>query len=106
MPSNDQTVLAIPHIQCPSCKMSIHVGNLTVNKFSKAQRKAQLESYNSCSPGSSQESYIDNDMSTEYSPEQEFVIITCDNIACKQYNVFKVLKLPKLIVPSMRVSLE
>lgn len=38
MPSNDEVVLGIPSIQCPSCRFSLDLSGKPIEKFTKEGR--------------------------------------------------------------------
>lgn len=107
MASNDETLFAIPQISCPSCQCVMDLSRNQFQKLSKEQRKA-LHNQNTYATTSRNydNSRPDSDMEPDDAPEHTFVVVSCSNHYCKQYNRFKVCKLPKIAAPSIKVSLE
>ena len=105
MPSNDDVVWGLSTIQCPSCGFTLNVSGEKLHKFSQQQRK-QMYSTNQCNTSSSSYSRhpeLEDISSAE--PENTFVVITCGNCRCEQYNKIKVLRVPRLSAPSVKVDL-
>lgn len=103
LPSNDEVVWGIPSIQCPSCGHLLDISGPKLEKFSKAQRKAFGEETNQQSSGSYRQPAAEDLPSTR--AENTYVTVTCGNHYCEQYNKFKVLKLPRIHTPSVKVEL-
>lgn len=106
MPSNDESVLAIPTIQCPSCKYTLDLSGSKVGKYTKAQRKRiEDEGRNMTASTSNYRQDPTGEDNPSSFPEKEFMLVTCSNIRCEQYNKIKVLELPKLRTPSVKIEL-
>ena len=99
MPSNDEVVFAIPQIQCPSCQHVMDMSKGRIDKFTKAQRQRMNQETNTCETRESGKPYTSHrdpfpngeDTPSE-APEKNFIIISCGNTHCDQYNKFKVFK--------------
>jgi hypothetical protein len=112
MPSNDEVVVGVPQIQCPSCMQVLALNGQKVEKFSKFQRKKLEEAMNQFSPSAGARDYqrgphpIDMEDLPSERPEKVYVVVTCENRHCEQYNKIKILKLPRLHTPSVSVDLK
>ncbi len=102
--SNDEVLLGIPNIQCPSCMSSLCMTSYQrIDKFSKKQRKQRhqkgyyAETVQSDTP-------MPEDSPSE-APENNFVVVSCGNETCEQYNRIKVLRLPRIECPTVKVDL-
>jgi len=109
MPSNDEVVFGIPSIQCPSCQSVMDISKGRIDKYSKKQRK-QLNSADGCST-TSQRSYSPDPWPTgEDAPstmaEKNFIVVSCGNMHCEQYNTIKILPIPRIAVASAKVNLN
>lgn len=110
MPSNDESVFGIPHIQCPSCGSTVDTSKNRIDKFTKAQRKRMTQSENTYGE-TQQRNYSPDpfpngeDKPSEF-PEKNFIVVSCSNFHCEQYNKFKVLKIPRIHTPSVKVDLN
>jgi hypothetical protein len=108
MPSNDEVVFGIPQIQCPSCRQILDVSGKPIEKFSKAQRKWSEESTQNQYATTSDRFHREPD--TEDLPsagaEKVLVVVTCANTRCEQYNKIKILKLPRIYTPSVKIDLS
>lgn len=98
MLNNNDCVLGMPHMQCPSCKQTFDLSKNQIDKLSKRQRKAMLDDRRSYGfATSSNRSGDDSPKSTPSEmPERNFVVVTCHNVDCDQYTKFKVLELPRI----------
>lgn len=110
MASNDETVLEIPNIQCPSCKSALYVdGQKIMTKFSKEQRQNFSQGSNTCESSKPytvpRRTEFDHEDQPSEEPEHEYVMVSCSNFRCRQYNKFKLLKLPKIVTPTIKVEL-
>jgi hypothetical protein len=113
MPSNDEVVFGIPQIQCPSCQCVFDLSKNRIDKFTKAQRKRMTTSENTYATADSSKPYTPHrdpfpngeDFPSE-APEKNFIVISCGNIHCDQYNKFKVFKIPRVHTPSIKVDLS
>lgn len=114
MPSNDEVLWGIPNVQCPSCQaiLDCATGNRLISKFSKAQLESRHGSADSwqASPQSvsagtkrTRFDYVDQG-STE--PENSFIVVSCGNECCQQYSKLKVLRIPRIHTPSIKVDLS
>ena len=111
MPSNDDCVMGIPQIQCPTCACMLDVSSTRrIDKFSKAQRRKMQQAQNVTGSTRGDKPYQFNeptapeDMPSE-APERNFVLASCGNHHCDQYNKFKVLELPRIKVSTAKVEL-
>jgi hypothetical protein len=110
MPNNDEVVFGIPSIQCPSCGATAEISSKNrIDKFSKEQRKRMTRGGDTYSTASTPSRFQDpfpngEDQPSEF-PEKNFVVISCSNFHCEQYNKFKVLKIPRIHTPSVKVDL-
>jgi hypothetical protein len=104
--SNDDVLLGVPNIQCPSCMSTLCTTNYQrIDKFSKKQRKQRHqkggqyygETVRSDTP-------MPEDIPSE-APENNFVVVSCSNEICEQYNRIKVLRLPRIECPTVKVDL-
>ena len=110
MASNDVVILGIPNIQCPSCGCTFETSKNRFDKFTKAQRKRMTQpavggSYTD-SRGYSQDPFPNGEDEPSDMPEKNYVVVSCSNFHCNQYNKFKVLELPRIVTPSVKVGLE
>jgi len=111
MPSNDEVVFGIPNIQCPSCGNVQDLSKNRIDKFSKQQRKKMHGGVNyegrfsgdAASP--QRDPFPNGEDSPSEAPEKNFIIFSCENHHCEQYNKFKVLKIPRIHTPSVKVDL-
>ena len=106
MASNDESVWAVPSIQCPSCGYSMDLSGQKIGKLSKKQREDLRKQNLYGTTTSSRESNEDSEMRPSEAAEHTFVVVSCGNHRCEQYNRFKVLRIPKLETPVVKVSLE
>ena len=109
MPSNDEVVFGIPQIQCPSCQHTMDLSKGRIDKFSKKQRK-QLNSADVCST-TSQRNYSpdpcpNGEDAPSPMPEKNFIVVSCGNMHCEQYNTIKILPIPRIAVASAKVNLN
>lgn len=115
MPSNDDVVWGMPTIQCPSCKFTLDLSETSsphIQKYSKAQRekmycKAETE-YDSAKSSYEtvrMKSLFDREDAPSMAPENVFTVVTCSNARCEQYNKLKVLRIPRISTPSIKVDL-
>jgi len=114
MPSNDEVVFGIPSVQCPSCMQLFLVSSdRRIDKFTKAQRQRMTQATNTCATVDSSKPYTSHrdpfpngeDAPSE-APEKNFIVISCGNIRCDQYNKFKVFRIPRIHTPSVKVDLS
>jgi hypothetical protein len=107
MPSNDEVVWGIPSIQCPSCGQVLDVSGKKMGKFTKQQRKDMEQGENTYSTaGSNQRDPFPNGEETRsQQAEKALVVVSCENFRCEQYNKIKVLELPRIKTPSIKVDL-
>lgn len=103
--SNDETVWAIPSIQCPSCGFTLDLSGTKVEKLSKAQRRKMDQDSRAGGSYSAMDS-SDPEMNPSVRGEHTFVLVSCSNHRCEQYNRFKVLRIPKIVTAAVKVSLE
>ena len=108
MPSNDEAVFGIPQIQCPSCQQLLDIRGKRIDKFTKQQRKRMDETTNTYSTSGShvRDPFPTGEENPSESAEKNYVIVTCQNHHCDQYNKIKILKLPRLYTPSVKVDLS
>jgi len=112
MPSNDEVVFGIPHIKCPSCQQELDMSGKRVDKFTKEQRRRMKQSENKYVMDSFRPYTQTNDPfpTGEDHPseaaEKNYVLVSCSNFRCDQYNKFKVLQLPRLKTASVKVDLN
>lgn len=108
MPSNDDCVMGVPSIQCPSCSALLEVNyHRRIDKFSKAQRRKMHDcsAYGtSATDGTYQVKSEPEDLPSE-APERNFVLTSCSNTRCDQYNKFKILELPRIKTSTVKVEL-
>lgn len=111
MPSNDDCVMGIPSIQCPTCGYCLEVrSERRIDKYSKAQRRKMQQAENTMGVASGDKPYQFNqpaapeDLPSE-APERNFVLTSCGNTHCDQYNKFKVLELPRIKTSTAKVEL-
>lgn len=107
MPSNDEVVLGIPSIQCPSCYCMLDLSGPKIGKFTKSQRRrAEEANRNQCATSDRFHRKPDAEDLPSSAPEKVLVVVTCGNPLCEQYNKIKVLQLPRITVPSAKVDLS
>ena len=107
MPNNDEVVLGIPSIQCPSCYYTLDLSGPKIGKFTKAQRRRSDEaSQNQRATSDRFHREPDGEDMPSGAPEKILVVVTCGNPHCEQYNKIKVLQLPRITVPSAKVDLS
>lgn len=111
MPSNDETLLGIPSVYCPSCGSLLDTTKHRADKYTKQQRKQRHGSNtNACDYQAMgtfrSDPFPTGEDSPSEAPEKNFVIVTCTNERCDQYNKFKVMKLSRIYTPSVRVDLN
>jgi hypothetical protein len=111
MPSNDEVVFGIPQIQCPSCGQILAMEfRRRFDKFSKAQRKEMYRATNTAASGSNEASWMRREPDAEDAPstqpEKNYIVTSCDNGMCDQYNKFKVLLIPRIKTASAKVDLS
>lgn len=109
MPSNDEVLFGIPDIYCPSCNSLLDTSKNRVDKYSKEQRKRMFQSVNyeasTTSLGRASDPFPNGEDSPSEQPEKNFIIFTCTNPHCEQYNKFKVMRIPRIHTPSVKVDL-
>jgi hypothetical protein len=106
MPSNDEVVLGIPSIQCPSCRYVLDLSGKPIEKFTKGQRRrAEEESRNQCSTSTRTQRAQDAEDLPSSAPQKVLIVVTCPNPHCDQYNKIKVMELPRIKTPSAKVDL-
>ena len=107
MASNDDVVLGIPQIQCPSCQQLLDCSRPQIHKFTKRQRRDQDQG-NCAAGGSYATAYRQPDAEDVLSaaPEKNYLIVTCENRRCEQYNKVKVMLIPRIAVASAKVDLS
>jgi hypothetical protein len=108
MKSNDEVVIALPNIYCPSCNCLFDTSRNRIDKYSKQQRKRMSQATGTCS--TNQRSYTPEPFPTgedvpSESPEKNFIVFTCHNMHCDQYNKFKVFLIPRILTLSVKVDL-
>lgn len=109
MASNDEVVWGLPQIQCPTCQNALQLdrGNM-LHKLSKEQRKRKYGDGSNCTQSSTRDR-LAREPNIEDVPaenaENTFVVVTCDNERCPQYNKVKVLRIPRLSAPSVKLDL-
>ena len=108
MPSNDEVVLGIPDVYCPTCGATFDTSRNRIDKFSKQQRKRMTsgDSCNATSLGYSPDPFPTGEDVPSEEPEKNFVVLSCNNLHCAQYNKFKVMKIPRIYAPSAKVDLN
>lgn len=107
MASNDDVVLGIPQIQCPSCQQLLDCSRPQIHKFTKRQRRDQNRE--NCTVDG-RYATISRQPDAEDVPstaaEKNYLVVTCDNPRCEQYNKIKVMPIPRLAVASAKVDLS
>jgi hypothetical protein len=105
MPSNDEVVFGIPSIQCPSCRNTLDVSGKTIEKFTKSQRRRfdEQSQFATTADRFAREAHPEDTPSN--AAEITLVVVTCMNGRCEQYNKIKVLELPRIKTPSIKVDL-
>lgn len=110
MPSNDEVVLGIPSIQCPSCQQMLDISGKKFEKFTKAQRKEMHGNVNTYARGDYRQAAPDpfptGEDERSQAAEKTLVVVSCENHHCEQYNKIKVLELPRIKTPSIKVDLS
>lgn len=111
MPSNDDVILDMPSATCPSCGCLFDLSKNRFDKYTKQQRKQmnQATNYESASTptrGYSPDPFPTGEDTPSEAPEKNFVVLSCGNMHCDQYNKFKVLRIPRLATPSVKVDLN
>lgn len=108
MPSNDEVVLGIPSIQCPSCRYVLDLSGKPIEKFTKKQRKqADEESRNQCvSTADRFHREPDAEDFPSTAPQKVLIVLTCSNTRCDQYNKIKVMELPRIATATAKVDLS
>lgn len=114
MASNDEVLWGLPMIQCPSCQFTLDTSGAKVEKYSKAQRATRhpdtyaFESHTekACiqTVGKPRTLFDGEDQSSGFA-ENVFLVLSCGNERCEQYNKIKVLRMPRLHAPSVKVDL-
>jgi hypothetical protein len=89
MASADESVNAVPQYQCTECGQVLDM-NLSrgIEKRSKAQQRRDEDD---------SENYDRSDI--------QLIITSCGNRTCSQYAVVKVIRIPRIKVPSARIDL-
>jgi hypothetical protein len=103
MPSNDEVILDIPNARCPSCDFVLDMSARRIDKYTQAQRKRMNNQANQ-STTLSYRTPAPEDVPSDF-PEKNFIVVTCSNFHCEQYNKIKVLQIPRLHTPSAKVEL-
>lgn len=108
--NNDDCVLGVPNIQCPSCEFMLELNGKKFGKFSKAQRRKRHgairgEQVNAESTRGYSPRVDDEDGPSDF-PERVFMCLSCPNELCEQYTKFKVMELPKVKVSTAKVDLS
>jgi hypothetical protein len=86
--------------------------NLALNgpkleKFSKAQRRRFEEAQmNQCATSDRFRREPDAEDLPSQKAEKVMVVVSCENVCCEQYNKIKVLELPRIKTPSVKVDLS
>lgn len=104
--------MGLPNIQCPSCQYVIDCSGRQIEKLSKTQRERR---YNTNGEAWTPEaavgiprkrtSFDGEDEASEF-PENAFLVVSCGNERCQQYNKLKVLRIPRIHTPSIKVDLS
>lgn len=105
MPSNDEVVWGLPQLQFPTCENHLHM-NQKISKLSKQQRREKYgdgESTMKFSPRDYPTPHVEDCPSNH--PEATFLVVSCDNERCPQYNKIKVVRIPRLSAPSVKLDL-
>ena len=109
MPSNDEVVWGLPQIQCPTCQNVLQVeGRNQIHKLSKEQRKRKYGegmSYTNMQAEGRMTRDPDIYDVVQDVPENVFVVMTCPNEICPQYSKLKVLRIPRIHTPSIKLDL-
>lgn len=113
MPSNDEVVFGIPNIQCPSCQQVLDCSGKRIDKFTKDQRRKMNDAPNTWNAESSKpytsggrDPFPTGEDATSEAAEKNYILVTCNNHRCDQYNKFKVLQLPRIKTASAKVDLN
>lgn len=111
MPSNDEVLLGIPYVYCPSCNSQIDVSRYRVDKYSKQQRKwrhgPNTDSWGYQAMSTHRvDPFPTGEDSPSEAPEKNYAIVTCSNDHCEQYNKFKVMRIERIHTPSVQVDLN
>ncbi len=110
MASNDEVILDMPNAHCPSCGCLFDLSNNRFDKYSKQQRRKMREATNGYATTDSRvyapDPFPTGEDAPSEDPEQNFVVLSCGNLHCSQYNKFKVLRLQRVATPSVKVDLN
>lgn len=106
MPSNDDVVWGLPHIQCPSCQFVLQTAtDKAFHKLSKAQRKTKYpDAYQTVGQVGNYSAPHKEDQASDF-PENTFIVVTCTNECCEQYSKLKALRVPRIHAPSIKLDL-
>lgn len=103
--NNDDCVIGVPSIQCPSCGFALDLIGPKIGKLSKRQRK-EFEKIQDMYSTSSSVNGVDDDaprVGKSEHPERTFVVVSCGNHRCEQYNSFKVIEVPRIKTATAKV---
>lgn len=107
MPSNDEVVWAVPQIQCPTCEHVLVQNGGKIHKFTKEQRKRKfgdgMNYSNESARGYSPAPHVEDQPSCQ--PEITYIVVTCENERCPQYNKIKVMTVQRIHTPSVKMDL-
>ena len=112
MASNDDVVFGVPQIQCPSCQQLLDCSGKRLDKFTKEQRRRMTQSENTYGGDSStprtqrNEPFPNGEDAPSEAAEKNYILVTCQNYRCDQYNKFKVLQIPRIKTASAKVDLN
>ena len=104
MANNDDVLFGIPQIQCPSCGFLLDCGKTRFDKYTKQQRRQRDCVVGESNRGYSPDPFPTGEDSPSDAPEKNFIVVSCENIRCNQYNKFKVLTIPRIRVASAKVD--
>ena len=102
MANNNDVVLGIPSMQCPSCRSVLELTKC-VDKMSKTQIRSMRGEH---AIGGAYQVSVPRPDDPSQCPEKNYIIVSCGNFQCEQYNKFKVVEIPRLKAPSAAVDLE
>lgn len=109
MPSNDDVVWGVPQVQCPSCEFILDLSGQKVHKYSKAQCRQHASDPNGDTSNYVYGTYGSTTIAPETpastAPHNTFVVVSCSNERCEQYNKLKVLRIPRLAAPCIHLDL-
>jgi hypothetical protein len=107
VPDNKDVVHAIPSYFCPGCGYQFSITrDRWVSKRSKRLLKQDREQVHVEASTRSSDTIRFDEYGLPEPNDNDFVVVTCGNHTCSQYDKVKVIRIPRVVVPSTTLNIE